>query len=161
VNVSPVVRFNLGTMRLAERWPRELGLCRRFAPTVALRRPGRRRPSAGRRPEAPDLSRPGTQKSAPILKRTRASGAVCVSACMARRSRMGVGGRGTFQKHRSFVCFAPSWRKEVRISGSNTHSHFISPHTLRPDIEKGLCVFPTSHYQNEVIVSKECNHERR
>jgi hypothetical protein len=64
------VWFNFGAISLMVHWPSELGLCRRFAPVVALRRPGRRRPSTGRRPEAHDLSRPGTRKNAPILKRT-------------------------------------------------------------------------------------------
>jgi hypothetical protein len=65
------VRFSLGTICLMVHWPSELGLCRRFAPVDGLRRPGRRTATTGRRPEAPDLSRPGTRKSAPILKRTR------------------------------------------------------------------------------------------
>jgi hypothetical protein len=72
------VRFNFGAICLMVHWPSELRLCRRFAPTVALRRPGRRRASAGRRPEVPDLSRPGTQKSAPILKRPRSVGLLCI-----------------------------------------------------------------------------------
>ena len=60
------VRFNLGAKNhrrfVAKHWPSKLGLFGRFAPVVDLRRPvaygenGRRRPSAGRRSEAPDLS---------------------------------------------------------------------------------------------------------
>jgi len=82
------VRFNFWAICLIVHWPSEFGPLQappppllppplrdgrgedmwkgvQIAPMVALQRPGRRRPSTGRRPEAPDLSRPGTRKNVP------------------------------------------------------------------------------------------------
>ena len=63
VKMQRVCPISVGCILAPAKLPSELGLFRRFAPAVALRRPvnrrdfGRRRPSTGRRPEAPDLSR--------------------------------------------------------------------------------------------------------